>query len=81
MFYDSTIASTHSNKNDKTTQLLITEIQYRLDWIGIEFLHNADNTEIGSLEAERHGNGLRLLDYGCGSGMVSLVRFSVLPLN
>lgn len=73
--YRSTIASAHSNKNEKTTELLIAEIRARLDWIGVDFRDDKakDGAEGGEVEEKR----VRLLDYGCGGGMISRVCISV----
>ena len=73
--YHSTIASAHSNKNEKTTELLIAEIRARLDWIGVDFRDDKakDRVEGGEVEEKR----VRLLDYGCGGGMISRVCISV----
>ncbi|KAH8790919.1 S-adenosyl-L-methionine-dependent methyltransferase [Hyaloscypha sp. PMI_1271] len=63
------IASAHSNKNEKTTELLIAEIRARLDWISVDFRDDKekDGAEGGEVEEKR----VRLLDYGCGGGMIS----------
>jgi len=49
---------------------LITEIRARLDWIGVASIDGPkDNCEGGEVER----NSVRLLDYGCGNGMISRV--------
>ena len=69
----STIASAHSNKNEKTTEELITEIHSRRDWIGVDFLDDPKEKE-GGVEGEKvDKKTVRLLDYACGTGMVSRV--------
>jgi hypothetical protein len=69
----STIASARSNKNEKTTEQLIAELRNRLDWIGCGFLDDSkvkdDEVEAGEVDKR----SVRLLDYGCGTGMVSRV--------
>jgi len=69
--YHSAIASAHSNKNEKTTELLIAEIRARLDWISVDFRDDKekDGAEGGEVEEKR----VRLLDYGCGGGIISRV--------
>jgi SAM-dependent methyltransferase len=69
--YHSTMASAHSNKNEKTTELLVAEIRARLDWIGVDFRDDKaeDGTKGGEVEEKR----VRLLDYGCERGMISRV--------
>jgi hypothetical protein len=70
------MASAHSNKNEKTTEKLVAEIRSRLDWISVNFLDEskdkADNVAEGKVDIE----SVRLLDYACGTGMVSQVRIS-----
>jgi hypothetical protein len=69
----STIASAHSNKNEKTTEELITEIRSRRGWIGVNFLYDSKEKEDGVEGAKVDIKIVRLLDYACGTGMVSRV--------
>jgi SAM-dependent methyltransferase len=73
--FHSTIASAHTNKNEKTTALLVAEIRARLDWIGVDF--RDDKAKDGAVEGEVEEKRVRLLDYGCGGGMISRVCISV----
>ncbi|KAG0651262.1 putative methyltransferase [Hyphodiscus hymeniophilus] len=56
-------ASTYNSKFSKTILQIIEEIQVRRDWIGIDWIDEED--ESNSL------NNVRLLDYACGTGLVS----------
>jgi hypothetical protein len=69
----STIASAHSNKNEKTTEELITEIRSRRDWIGVDLLDDSKEKEDGVEGAKVDIKTVRLLDYACGTGLVSRV--------
>jgi hypothetical protein len=69
----SSMALAHSNKNGKTTEQLIAEIRSRLDWISVDFLDGSKDEEDGSEAEEIEGKSMRILDYGCGPGMISRV--------
>ena len=87
------MASIHDNKNEKTIERLIAEIRCCRDWIGVNFLddHSKDKeddrqlrtkervTDEGAGAEEVEIKSVRLLDYACGTGMISRVRLSPLP--
>jgi 2-polyprenyl-3-methyl-5-hydroxy-6-metoxy-1,4-benzoquinol methylase len=69
----SAMAAAHSNKNEKTTEKLIAELRSRLEWISADFL-DCSKDEEGSSKAEKiESKSMRILDYGCGPGMISRV--------
>jgi hypothetical protein len=71
--HSSNVASVHSNKNEKTTEKLITEIRSRRDWIGVDFLDDSKDKEDGIQGEKPDTKSIRLLDYACGNGMISQV--------
>lgn len=73
-------ASTYNTKFSKTIQQIIEEIQKRKDWIGVDWAEDAsDNEDDTSLTPKKT---VRLLDYACGTGLVSRVRhLHLLPIH
>jgi SAM-dependent methyltransferase len=67
------MAAAHSNKNEKTTEQLMAEIRARLEWIGVDFLDDSKDEEDVVEGGKVDGKSVKLLDYGCGTGMVSRV--------
>jgi hypothetical protein len=74
---------------------LIAEIRDRLDWIGVDFLDSddedeeddelatadnlANNDDVSGDQRTFEKKSVRLLDYACGTGMVSRVSPLYLP--
>ncbi|RFU35016.1 hypothetical protein B7463_g1331, partial [Scytalidium lignicola] len=61
-------ASSYDTKFEKTINQLIREIQKRKDWINTNWVdddYNDDESE------SKPAKGIRLLDYACGTGLVS----------
>jgi hypothetical protein len=48
-------------------------IRSRRDWIGVDFLDDSKEKEVGVEREKADMNTVRLLDYACGTGMVSRV--------
>lgn len=65
-------ASTYNSKFAKTIQQILEEIQARKQWIGVDWVEESED------ESETK-KSVRLLDYACGTGLVSRVRLSSSP--
>ena len=82
-------ASTYNSKFSKTILQLIDEIQARRDWIGVDWVEDYeddDDNDDGDEEKDsppksQSQKTVRLLDYACGTGLVSRVRLPTLPLS
>nr|CDP24484.1 Putative protein of unknown function [Podospora anserina S mat+] len=68
-------ASSYDSKHEKTLDKLVEEIRKRIDFIGVEW---ADEESSGDEEEKKEDNRekrevreVRLLDYACGTGLVS----------
>ena len=61
-------ASTYNSKFSKTILQIIEEIQTRRDWIGVDWVNEHENESSGKPQKT-----VRLLDYACGTGLVSRV--------
>lgn len=84
------MANSYIDNNEKTIEELIAEIRSRLDWIGVDFLNDDEGdeeddeladaderaNEVGGDGGKIERKVVRLLDYACGPGMVSRVRFT-----
>jgi hypothetical protein len=66
-------SKTYNNKFSKTIQQIIEEIQARKDWIGVDWAEDESDSEDDSSSA-KYTKTVRLLDYACGTGLVSRVR-------
>ncbi|KAF8848660.1 methyltransferase-like protein [Acephala macrosclerotiorum] len=62
-------ASTYNTKFSKTIQQIISEIQKRKDWIGVDWAEDIPDTEDAAASIPK--KTVRLLDYACGTGLVS----------
>lgn len=52
------------------------EIQARLDWIGVDWIEDSPGNEASESPKEAPKKEVRLLDYACGTGLVSRVSSS-----
>jgi hypothetical protein len=68
-------ASTYNTKFKKTIEQIINQIQARKDWIGVDWVEDIpeDGNESGTVNKAPRKT-VRLLDYACGTGLVSRVR-------
>ncbi|KAI2619692.1 S-adenosyl-L-methionine-dependent methyltransferase [Hypoxylon sp. NC1633] len=75
-------ASLYDAKHAKLNERLTKEIQSRLEWIGVDWVEvdggededssDGDESESGDMiESSRSKRDVRLLDYACGTGMMS----------
>ncbi|KAI1392191.1 S-adenosyl-L-methionine-dependent methyltransferase [Hypoxylon trugodes] len=77
-------ASTYDSRHSKLNERLTKEIQARLDWIGVDWAVNDDTDDDSVEDADEDTNRpeeefgpakakkeVRLLDYACGTGMMS----------
>ncbi|KUJ23612.1 S-adenosyl-L-methionine-dependent methyltransferase [Mollisia scopiformis] len=62
-------ASTYNTKYSKTINQIIKEIQTRKDWIGVDWAEDVSDDENTSSSVPK--KTVRLLDYACGTGLVS----------
>jgi hypothetical protein len=70
-------SKTYNTQFSKTIEQVIDEIQARKDWIGVDWVEEDDDEgEESSAAAKRT---VRLLDYACGTGLVSRVCHSSFP--
>ena len=68
-------ASTYNTKFQKTIQQIIDEIQARRDWIGVDWVEDtSENEDESGTVTKDLKKTVRLLDYACGTGLVSRVR-------
>lgn len=75
----SAVAPAHHNKNEKTTEQLIAEIRNRRDWIGVDILGGPEDKGSGVENGKVETKSVRLLDYGCGTGLIARVSHSLPP--
>jgi len=68
-------AATYDQKHEKTLDKLIDHMRERLDFIGIDWVNDDDDDEgeTAAKSASKPKRGVRLLDYACGTGVVSRV--------
>ncbi|KAH6668221.1 S-adenosyl-L-methionine-dependent methyltransferase [Halenospora varia] len=64
-------AATYNSRFEKTIQQIIDEIQARRDWIGVNWVDEASDSEAAASSSETPKRTVRLLDYACGTGLVS----------
>ncbi|KAK0665809.1 S-adenosyl-L-methionine-dependent methyltransferase [Cercophora samala] len=66
-------ASSYDSKHEKTLDQLIEEIRKRIDFIGVEWAdeESSDEEEEGEKDDTKEKREVRLLDYACGTGLVS----------
>ena len=65
-------SKTYNTKFSKTIQQIIEEIQARKDWIGVDWAEDESDSEDDS-SSTKPTKMVRLLDYACGTGLVSRV--------
>ncbi|CAL3962259.1 unnamed protein product [Diplocarpon coronariae] len=63
-------ASTYNSRFGKTIQQIIEEIQEHHDWIGVDWVEESSSDEDAESSPAPHKT-VRLLDYACGTGLVS----------
>ncbi|KAK3364424.1 S-adenosyl-L-methionine-dependent methyltransferase [Lasiosphaeria hispida] len=69
-------AASYDARHEKTLTQLVEEIRSRLDFIGVDWVDDSDDDgdeEGGKNEESITKKGVRLLDYACGTGLVSRV--------
>ena len=74
-------ASTYNTKFGKIVLQIIDEIQSRREWIGVDWIEDSSSSEdesecsssVVKSEDQKSGKTVRLLDYACGTGLVSRV--------
>ncbi|RDL41048.1 S-adenosyl-L-methionine-dependent methyltransferase [Venustampulla echinocandica] len=64
-------ASTYNSKFEKTILQIIAEVQARLDWIGVDWIEDSSGNETSESSSKGPTKEVRLLDYACGTGLVS----------
>ncbi|RDW92577.1 hypothetical protein BP5796_01971 [Coleophoma crateriformis] len=71
-------AAQYNGKFEKTIQAIMEEIQQRLDWIGVDWASDTSSSDGESSAAASSAakpssekKTVRLLDYACGTGLVS----------
>ncbi len=70
-------AASYDQKHEKTLNQLVEEIRARLDFIGADWVGDGDEDEDDNNNAAEPQRPVRLLDYACGTGVVSRVRLSL----
>ncbi|KAG9247179.1 S-adenosyl-L-methionine-dependent methyltransferase [Calycina marina] len=70
-------ASTYNAKFSKTILQIIDKIQARRDWIGVDWIEDSSedsensNSSAANPSAGNEGKTVKLLDYACGTGLIS----------
>ncbi|KAI0384550.1 S-adenosyl-L-methionine-dependent methyltransferase [Hypomontagnella monticulosa] len=69
-------AAVYDSKHSRLNERLTEEIQARLDWIGVDWANTDDEDEDGirpegEPQSTQSRREVRLLDYACGTGMMS----------
>ncbi|TVY80996.1 putative methyltransferase [Lachnellula suecica] len=64
-------AASYNNKFEKTILQIISEIQARRDWIGVDWVDESSDDEDSNFGIKETPRTVRLLDYACGTGLVS----------
>ena len=81
----SSMASSYDARYQKTIDQLITEIRKRRHFIGTNWIDDSSDEgsdgEQGSLSNVSVAQQVRLLDYACGTGLVSRVSWYLPPPN
>lgn len=68
-------AASYNTRFEKTIQQIIEEIIARKDWIGVNWSEETSDDESANTTSTEPKKPVRLLDYACGTGLVSRVRF------
>ena len=74
-FNPSENAVSYNSKFKNTIQQIIDEIQKRKDWIGVDWVKEGPDDE-----SKKPQKSVKLLDYACGTGLVSRVCPLVPPI-
>ncbi|KAF4626384.1 hypothetical protein G7Y89_g11772 [Cudoniella acicularis] len=64
-------AATYNTRFEKTIQQIIEEIQAKRDWIGVDWVDDESESESSASTTKYPKKTVRLLDYACGTGLVS----------
>ncbi|KAK6085445.1 methyltransferase domain-containing protein [Seiridium cupressi] len=72
-------AAKYDSKHEKSLQQLTEAIQARLDFIGADWAADDEDQDGNDGQSDSKPKQLRLLDYACGTGMISRVRFDPNP--
>ncbi|KAK1758358.1 S-adenosyl-L-methionine-dependent methyltransferase [Echria macrotheca] len=68
-------AASYDSKHEKTIEHIIEEIRSRLDFIGVDWVDDDDDDasdgDAGGADEKTPRKTVRLLDYACGTGLVS----------
>lgn len=73
-------AANYDSKHEKSLRQLTEAIHAKLEFIGAEWVDGEDEDDDDGPENEKTDSDpkrLRLLDYACGTGMISRVRFDL----
>ncbi|TVY91992.1 putative methyltransferase [Lachnellula willkommii] len=64
-------ASSYNNRFEKTILQIIHEIQERREWLGVDWVEDSSDDESSTSNSKKATSPVRLLDYACGTGLVS----------
>ncbi|KAG9231160.1 S-adenosyl-L-methionine-dependent methyltransferase [Amylocarpus encephaloides] len=64
-------AATYNTRFEKTMQQVVDEIRARTEWIGVDWIEDSFDNERAESKQKEPKKSVRLLDYACGTGLVS----------
>lgn len=76
----SKLASEYDSRFEKTITQLVEEIQNRRYFISVDWVEEDSDDDAGQPHAAGDETTVRLLDYACGTGLISRVRRSTAPV-